>query len=703
MAQGFSGFKSIILIDDRTDTRSVSREVVASLGVKPIAMASVAEAITHLQNEPAPDWIFSTLDLKEKSNAFHLMNLILENPEFINTRISLSINPEEKDLIPLAFEMGCLSVHTRPFTKASLSNELQLMFSKLTEDYTKHGLVAANFLRDYFNEKELFKDLIDLEKSMLLRYPDEIDLYLKLCEAYILNGQIEESKKILWQAKYLSKDLQVGVKQLKDLIEAHSDDGEQIDFESTTIAQAFDIDEVVLVDTDDTSIRQLKGALSELGITNIKEFNDGQSGFEYLKGLEKKPSLLFHEWKLPKLTGPALLQRLRRLDSFTTPIIVHSSLLKPEDESLTKEMGAAAIIRKPFVNEHFLNSLMVILRNQVRADNSDAALQQMTVAFNANDSKLAERVYKDFCTLKDVPDGIKYLMEAQISYLRGDYARAKECSLLVFKSDGESILTLNVLGKVFLKIGDSESAIKCLNRAQKYSSTNLERLCLLAEAHSEVGDINSAKENLSQAKAVDEKSDLVAETAAKVAINSKDDSMAKEILGGLEALGGVLSYTNNRAVLLARQEKYDESIELYNSVIASLPEDKVRESSIVRYNLSLAYAKMNKTQEAEAALKAITNSKDFPSLHAKIQSLSTRVEDSIKTKKPLKLNVVTEEDRRKKILEDKASGYSTAIHAAPGDLCLHMIFKGNEETSSKAGELLKNRPRFNRPHQKIAS
>lgn len=69
------------------------------------------------------------------------------------------------------------------------------------------------------------------------------------------------------------------------------------------------------------------------------------------------PDLIVMEWRLPKVTGPMLLQRMRAHGMHLPSIIVNSSLVKRKDETLLKEMGVATVLEKPTKRGDYLNAL----------------------------------------------------------------------------------------------------------------------------------------------------------------------------------------------------------------------------------------------------------------------------------------------------------------------------------------------------------
>ncbi len=86
--------------------------------------------------------------------------------------------------------------------------------------------------------------------------------------------------------------------------------------------------------------------MSLLGVHEVHAFQDGQKAWEAIEsGLQVDAVIM--EWKIPNLSGPLFLQRLRMQGQVTLPVIVLSSLVTKKDKNLLREMGVATVVEKP--------------------------------------------------------------------------------------------------------------------------------------------------------------------------------------------------------------------------------------------------------------------------------------------------------------------------------------------------------------------
>lgn len=690
MKTTFDGFKNVLVIETRVDIRSTIRDTLKDLGIPKITAASTVQegwSILEKMEGSPPDWIITDIESDQKVTAFHLLALVLNEPRLLRTRVSFIVSETEKDLLPAAFELGLLSCCMLPFTKMTLFNALDRLIKNLSTNYDLHCLTAAEYLREYLNAAEDYPSLILLEESLLLRFPNVPSCFLKLAEAQILNGQNDLARRTLWQAKHLGADLKIGVKQLQDLVDADNS-GENQPADDKNFAKTFGLKNALIVDSDSTVVTQVESILRQIGIDEIVVFADGDAAANWI-GKNDLPGLIIQEWKLPKLSGAALVQRIVKIGVKSTSLVVLSSLVQREDDPLMKEMGVSAVVSKPLIADDFLRTVMTALREDRFPTSISTIERKLRHALSAGDLALAQNLFSKIKVIKDVPAVNLMTLDAEISCAAGDHEKARDLALEALRSKGDTTILLNLLGKIYLRLGDNDSAFKCLNRAQQFSTKNLERLCLLAEVCSENGETGKAQEMLADAQALDKNNEQVVTATVNVALNSGDVKKAREVMLSMDSLSRVVSYMNNRAVILSRQGKVEESLELYKNALASVPDSCPTDRSILNYNLGLAYARTDHLTQAESYLSQVKLPENHP-ISKKAASLLARIRKVKATSGQLKLQLNTN------VAKENSTKLSRpiALHATSGQLCLHLVYRSDKKYFSKIEALLKSMPRF---------
>lgn len=100
---------------------------------------------------------------------------------------------------------------------------------------------------------------------------------------------------------------------------------------------------------DEPDIREV--AAMSLGIDPEIEVRSAPSGAEALKILESdwRPDVVLLDVMMPELDGPGTLERLRQLPGHeATPVIFMTARAQAQEQSRFLELGAIAVIIKPF-------------------------------------------------------------------------------------------------------------------------------------------------------------------------------------------------------------------------------------------------------------------------------------------------------------------------------------------------------------------
>src|SRR5262249_38793528 len=150
-----------------------------------------------------------------------------------------------------------------------------------------------------------------------------------------------------------------------------------------------------------------------------------------------EPQLLIMEWRLPGLSAPMLLQRVRGHGYLSVPIVVLSSLLKPADRPLVREMGVAVVVAKPLTKDRVIPS-MIGWRAQERAPTDAASMERKIRQFLAAGKKddAAELKAKSLAD-PQVSLGKKRLIEAEWAFANGQYAQARDLGAEALKLVGD--------------------------------------------------------------------------------------------------------------------------------------------------------------------------------------------------------------------------------------------------------------------------
>ena len=115
----------------------------------------------------------------------------------------------------------------------------------------------------------------------------------------------------------------------------------------------------ILYVEDDAMLRNLFAELLFNSGYRVEVAEDGQAGWEALR--LRSYDLLITDDEMPRLSGLGLIKRLRSA-GFTLPVVVASGSFDADKVQRQDWLRVAAILKKPFTPEEFLETVKQVLR-----------------------------------------------------------------------------------------------------------------------------------------------------------------------------------------------------------------------------------------------------------------------------------------------------------------------------------------------------
>ncbi len=690
---------SVITIDSSGPVRHMLSDVIKEVGFTSVqGLPSVKDALNMIEVERV-HWILTSVFFDEPVNVFHLLKIITEHPSLKDIRVTIFIEEEEKVHIPTLSELGAFSYIMKPFNRPSLVEAIQGQLTSLENNNWDTTLVAADQLLTYLKEKEAHQAKFDLTRNLNRLYPANVEYLIDMAEAQFGLGRQSESKVTLKQAKFMSPDLSEKIDEISQKL---FEETFEIDMTTEGGFDVLNIGECIITDPDDASRKAVVEILTSLGVKDIKEFEDGEAAWSWIVNLKEPPGLVCHEWRIPKINAPVLAQRIREKFPLV-PLFVISSLIKDSDLPLLEEMGISQGVSKPVDKKLLLSKLIDFLQRFRQPKDIESKEKKIRHCINADRIDEAKKLWEEFIQIDSLPIEKRNRVEAELSYANGDYQKCCDLAIESLKVDKNSLFLLNLLGKALIQVGDYESSLKCLERAQQLSPMNITRLCMIAETNLNMGNVEGAEEALDKAKSIDSENEKVKETETSVAIEKNDLDAAKKVMSELHSINSFIGFMNNKAVALAKSEKFDESIALYRKVIDAIPDQQLNLKAVVSYNLGLGLAKNG---DNELASKTLEETMAFgkTKVHSKAQSLRNKIEMSVRTGKPLKFaraekandsaDKGDQKDTANTPTETNNRSLVATVQTNPGDLCCFLVFNNPEPKDNKVKEMLASLPNF---------
>lgn len=685
----------IVVVDP---SESVRMEIAATLrnaGYPTITtFANTADAKRHIRGAET-HWIILSLMAHEKDNALTLLKFMMSEEKFRKVRVSLLLDDSEASCLPLAFELGLLSWHPKIFTRASLASELSKLEQISVACSNDCTLIAARYLKAHLQKFNSHKSALSLAQTLVELYYGRPEMLLELAEAQFSAGRPEDGRGTLIQAKLFDRSLE---SKAFDIIKRHGCDFFKDDITNARLCD-IGISTCVLIDPDSSVASQVGQLMKANKVEKFESFTDSSQAWDWLSA-NPEPDLLIQEWRLPGLSGAALLQRVRNKGYVDVPIVLLSSLLTPSDGPLLSEMSVSNVVQKPFTNDALLTGLRWTVVQENLPTDYKSLQKKILRHLKRGEITEARQAKVKLFSLKEISEGTKKYIEAEFHYFEKDFEKAKSMAIESIKLMGkDSLHGLNVLGRSLLNLKEYAAAERVLEQAQKLSPQNFGRLMDIAEMKIAKNQGTEALALVDQAKQIDGSNKKVTSAEIRAAISANDTDRAGKLMLNADSLSTLVSYMNNRAVALSRTGRYKEAVGLYKSTFDSLPQSEKKTKAQVLYNLSLCHCRNNQLQDAKTVLDALAKETGGDTLK-KAHALLRKVDQAIKTGTAIDLDGGADNAKMEDVLDDleeclfepigneaKATMAAPAkppVEMAPGETCLVGIFTPQEKLSDFA-------------------
>jgi CheY-like chemotaxis protein len=651
-----------------------------------------------LEVEPV-DWILTASFSNTEVNVFHLLQICSEEPSFKNIRISLLYRDGEEDLLPLAFEMGLFSAHNTSIP-SKVSEDIQGLMRNLRSASYNSTLVSAFYIRRMLREKRHWEHIIKFEKTILELFPGSTECLMSLAQAQLSAG-LEDGVLTLQQIKLLKPSLSEQVDELAMQYVSPDASDNLLELQDANAGvkptlNALGIDCAVLIDPDSAVQHAIRQALSGAGIKDIEVFDSGESAWDWIHH-GGRCSLILMEWRIPDMSGVQLIQRIRQQFA-SVPIMVVSSLVSQAEMPLVKEMGVNAIVEKPFDTPTLIAELITVIQQNRYPTEQTSMDHKIVNCLEAGNKAEASRLLAMYLSNPSYDDIGKKRIQAEFAFHEGHYRQSCTLASAALKQSSNSLELLNLLGKALMKLGDFETALKCMEKAHSLSPRNIDRICKMSMLCADLGRVDDANAHLDQAKDIDSKNILVLESESQLALQQKDTARAMHALAKLESLQRIAAFINNKAVALVRNNQFQDGIALYNSALEALPPPWGYVHDTVCYNLALAHIRFHEYTQATEALKKVKSGPET-AIGKKASSLMHRLAQAESTKTPFMITPEKVPEPASTAAGPAESGIDFAalvegLAASRGDICCYRIYAADSLVTREGLNLLKHTPRI---------
>lgn len=358
---------------------------------------------------------------------------------------------------------------------------------------------------------------------------------------------------------------------------------------------------ILIVDADKSVAQALKASLEKQGV-KVDAASDLGSAL-YMFNSAIYPVVLI-DLAFEELPGLVLLQKWRQHEIPEKAnigfILMTGNRNKGDvgDDKLASELEDIEVIQKPVNPIAILTILKKAMQNrQRRIRISEVSQQAHKLASNSKTAPTAIDFVKS--NLKDLgPKGQDLLREVWETQSQWQPALEVVDEMLKIKAD--ALGALNHKGRLLLKLGQTEEALKFMEQADKAAPNNISRINDMALAYLAAKKPDQSVEKMKQLINFNpEQPDMKFEMFAKLQEFGYDEhaiALCKDTTSPLD----VVRHYNNKGVALAKNSKVEDALLEYERALKYFP--KFKENYRILYNIALAHVGYKNRTHFEIAL-----------------------------------------------------------------------------------------------------
>ena len=327
----------------------------------------------------------------------------------------------------------------------------------------------------------------------------------------------------------------------------------------------------LLVDSDFASLKTETRILNDMGYNDIIQAENGTEAWPMLK--HYKVDFVISAWDLPEMSGLALLKLIRTdLENNIIPVVLIVEQITREQVIEAGEAGVSDLLVHPISPDIFRKKIQSVIEIDL-----DPKHIEVEKHYEQGRKLMKEGRYEEALTsfkriLSVFENAEIYYNMGYINTAQGKYNEAILCFRKATQIDQTFARAYRMMGKVYIKLGQTKKAEKALERA------------------------------------------------AEIYLDKNMDRNAEQILHEVAKLNPkTINVYNSLGIIYRRQQKYAEAVKQYKKAIKVSPNDEN-----IYYNLSRVYLASKDLICAEkAVLRALKINPEFAEAKELLISIRT--------------------------------------------------------------------------------
>jgi tetratricopeptide (TPR) repeat protein len=375
----------------------------------------------------------------------------------------------------------------------------------------------------------------------------------------------------------------------------------------------------LIIDSDRTVLGPLIDPFAKLKVEIFAAHDLQTAMYRFNKQFFK---VVLVEQQFPELDGVSIIQRLRQhsirekaLASYV--LITNNSGLSKENLSLLDELGQIQTVGKPLTWGPLTSIVQKAWRQAVKRELIDKMRTDLMNEMNGEFefTRLNQKLEDLRTALED-----EYLVLKMELYERSqNYREALQFIQGIEPGKMDSLKRLNLMGKFYLKLGRLEDAQKAFEEADQLAPKNLERVTHMVDLYLKMQIPEQAIEK--QKELIDFNPDRP-EIKFDLFKQLEDHGFGEQAAAFCRDTTGpqeVVTYFNNKGVVLAQTDHVPEAISEYGRALNYYPKHKSVHA--IHFNMALAILKTKNPKGVAQAIKHLETALELHPGYEKAQQM----------------------------------------------------------------------------------
>ena len=338
---------------------------------------------------------------------------------------------------------------------------------------------------------------------------------------------------------------------------------------------------VLIVDDVPNMRKTIRNMLRQLGTTDIKEADDGDTAIKMLGTSSDTCKFVLLDWNMPRMPGIHVAREIRADETYQDlPILMITAEMYKDQIAQAGEMGINGYIIKPF-NAKILNDrILSIMEARTNPPDHVKLIKAGETLVMQGKYDIAIEVFEQSLSLNESARVLVNI--GQAAEKKGDLKSAKKNYRKAAEKNPEYLKAHIAMADLHTRMGNEKGTVEALEKASEISPNNPARQMSLGKIYLKRGYNEKADKAFDKAVEQDpQKSQDVAETY----LNSDKGELAEKYFRkSLRTHADDVYVYNRLGIALRKQGKWEEAIKEYQKALKIDSDDEA-----VHFNMGRAY------------------------------------------------------------------------------------------------------------------